>query len=269
MSASTNHHGWDLRESGPAQAEHAVLLLPGALCTAAFFDDLLAEPEVSTAPVRFVAATPPGFGGNPPPHDLGMESYARLAGVVAADLGCDVVVGHSLGANFALEMAALGVFLGPVVLLSPAFSREDEFKELAMLARLARLPVLGQLAWTVMLKTIGRAMKGSFPAARQDALVGEMKKNDPQVARRQIGLYFEYLDRHPSLVSRLCDSGVKAWVVRGDRDEVGLTDEERRGLEACPNVTMVTVPDATHFVMTDQPARIAELILEVVSAEAR
>ena len=245
-----------------------MLLLPGALGTAAFFDDLLAEPMLKEAPIRFVATTPPGFGGNPPPPDLGMESYARLAGALAADLGCDIVVGHSLGGNIALEMAALGTFSGPVVLLSPSFSREDEFKELAVLDRLGRVPGLGQLAWAAMFKTIGRSMKGSFPDSRHDALVAEMKTTDPRVCRPQLRLYFEYLDRHGALVSRLCDSGVEAWVVRGDRDEVGLTDDERRGLEACPNVTMVTVPDAAHFVMTDQPARTAEVILEVVSAVA-
>jgi len=44
------------------------------------------------------------------------------------------------------------------------------------------------------------------------------------VARR----YFEHLDSSGSLVQRLCDAGVKTWVVRGEGDEVGLTDDERR-----------------------------------------
>jgi hypothetical protein len=39
-----------------------------------------------------------------------MESYARLAGRLAADLGSAVVVGHSLGANVAIEMAGAGEF---------------------------------------------------------------------------------------------------------------------------------------------------------------
>ena len=34
-----------------------------------------------------------------------MESYAKLAGKLASDLGCDAVVGHSLGANIAVERA--------------------------------------------------------------------------------------------------------------------------------------------------------------------
>ena len=55
-----------------------------------------------------------------------MESYSKLAGKLASDLGCDAVVGHSLGANIAIEMASAGEFSGPLVLLSPSFSRTDE-----------------------------------------------------------------------------------------------------------------------------------------------
>jgi hypothetical protein len=72
--ASHEHLGWVLHESGPEDAAHRVLLLPGALCTAAFYGDLLAEPSITGAPIRFVATTLPGFGGTAPPDDLSMES---------------------------------------------------------------------------------------------------------------------------------------------------------------------------------------------------
>lgn len=49
-----------------------------------------------------------------------------------------------------------------------------------------------------------------------------MKNNDPRFCRWIVRRYFEYLDRHGSLVSRLCEAGVRAWVVFGDHDEVGL-----------------------------------------------
>jgi pimeloyl-ACP methyl ester carboxylesterase len=123
IAATREHLGWVLHESGPESADHSVLLLPGALCTAAFYDDLLAEPSMSKAPIRFVATTVPGFGGTAPPEDMSMESYSKLAGKLASDLGCDAVVGHSLGANIAIEMASAGEFSGPLVLLSPSFSR--------------------------------------------------------------------------------------------------------------------------------------------------
>lgn len=57
-----------------------------------------------------------------------MESYAKVAGTIAGELGCDAVVGHSLGANVAIEMVVAGEFSGPVVLLAPSFSRVDESK---------------------------------------------------------------------------------------------------------------------------------------------
>lgn len=62
------HNGWTVHESGSADAEHAALLLPGGLCTAAFYDDVLADPRLTEAPVRFVATTVPGFGGTTRGH---------------------------------------------------------------------------------------------------------------------------------------------------------------------------------------------------------
>jgi hypothetical protein len=63
---------WDLKESGPKDADHTILLLPGGLCTAAFYDDLMAEPRLVEAPIRLWAcsiasaasrASVPWFGG--------------------------------------------------------------------------------------------------------------------------------------------------------------------------------------------------------------
>lgn len=54
----------------------------------------------------------------------------------------------------------------------------------------------------------------------------------------------------------------------GGSDDVGLSDEEGRGLDECPRTTLVTIPGAGHFTMNQEPPRIAELILEMVSADA-
>jgi pimeloyl-ACP methyl ester carboxylesterase len=187
IEASREHLGWVLHESGPESADHTVLLLPGALATAAFYDDLLAEPSMSKTPIRFVATTVPGFGRTAPPKDMSMESYSKLAGKLASDLGCDAVVGHSLGANIAIEMASAGDFTGPLVLLSPSFSRRDESRFPRALDRLSR--VLGHLPYSLMWKIIGPAMKSSLPPTRRDALIAELKKNDPHFLRRQTHLY--------------------------------------------------------------------------------
>ncbi|MDP9346129.1 MAG: alpha/beta hydrolase [Actinomycetota bacterium] len=263
------HKGWTVYESGPAGAEHAALLLPGGLCTAAFYDDVLAEPRLADAGIRFAATTVPGFGGTAPLDDVRFESYAAAAAELAADLGCDVVVGHSMGANIALEMLGSGRFTGPAVLLSPSFSHEDEAKVLDVMDRLGRVPGLGPVAWWAMLKAMPRAMKKEFPPARGDALVAAMQGNDPRVCRALARRYFEYVDRHGSLVPRLCDSGVRAWVAFGDgKGEVGLTDEERRGLESCPSVELVTIRGSGHLALVDNPAIVAGLILDAVTSSA-
>jgi pimeloyl-ACP methyl ester carboxylesterase len=235
-----------------------VLLLPGALATAAFYDDLLAEPQLRDTSIRFVATTLPGFGGTPAPDDVSMENYTRLAGRLAAE------VGHSLGANVALEMTGAGEFAGPLVLLSPSFSRKDESKFPRALDRLGR--VLGHLPYALMLKIIGPAMKSGLPPDRRDALIAELQKNDPRFVRRQTRSYLEYLDRHGSLAPRLCDSGVPAWVVFGEHDDIGLTDPERETLEACPEVTLVTISDAGHFTLNQKPGQIAKLVLNAVKS---
>ena len=55
----------------------------------------------------------------------------------------------------------------------------------------------------------------------------------------------------------------------GHKDDVGLFDDERRGLEGCPRVTLVSIPDASHFTLNTHPGRVAELILEAISAAAQ
>jgi pimeloyl-ACP methyl ester carboxylesterase len=248
--------------SGPPDADHTVLLLPGAMCTAAFYDDLVAAPPVGG--IRFVATTLPGFGGTAPLADIGIEGWARGAAELAADLGCDAVVGHSVGANVALEMVATGAFAGPVALLAPSFSSEDEFDELVTLHRIGRVPVLGHLAYAAMLKTIGRAMRGEVPEHRHDALVAEMRKNDAGLCRRAFASYFAYLESHGSVAPRLCESGARAWVVFGENDDVGLTDAERRVLEECATVTLIEIPGAGHMTLNQVPDRIAEIVLETL-----
>jgi pimeloyl-ACP methyl ester carboxylesterase len=258
------HLGWVLYESGPEVADHTVLMLPGALCSARFYDDLIAEPSLRSAPIRFAATTVPGFGGTEPLDDLSMESYAQAASKLATDLGCDAVLGHSLGANVALEMVASGAFRGPVLLLSPSLSREDESKFPRVLDVLSR--VLGHLPYSLMLKMIGPAMKSSLPPARRDELIAELRNNDPRFLQRQTREYLSYLDRHGSLASRVGDAGVPTWIVFGERDDVGITDEERNGLADYPQVTIVEIADAGHFTLNEQPARVAELVLDTLGS---
>src|SRR6188472_3124410 len=102
------HGHWDVRESGPRDAEHTLLLFPGGMCSTVAMEPIMSA--LAPAPIRVVAATLPGFGRTWHPDDLSIENYAALAGELAADVGADVVAGHSMGGNVALEMVASGAF---------------------------------------------------------------------------------------------------------------------------------------------------------------
>ena len=179
----------------------------------------------------------------------------------------DVVVGHSLGANVAAEMVSAGEFSGPVVLLSPSFSRKDESIFPRALDRLSR--VFGHLPYSVMLKMIGPAFGSSLPDARREVLLNELKNNDPRFVRAQTRAYLAYLDRHGSLAKRFCDTGVRAWVVFGEKDDIGLASSERELLTGAPNVTLVEIADTGHFALNTKPHQIADIVLQAVESAER
>ena len=261
--ASWDAHTWDTVRSGPVDAERTVLLLPGGWCTAVFYQELMAEPAL--AEIRLVAVTLPGNGGTRAPQDLSVENYARLTAELAQRLGCTAVVGHSMGANVALEMAGSGAFTGPVVLLAPSFSRRDEAMIIRVLDRLTRL--LGRLPFTAMRSLIRFAVKDSpLPPDRLAELVAELQKNDPEFMRRSIHSYLRYLDQHGSVAQRLCAAAVPSWVVHGQTGDGGITDDERRTLQAYPWIRIVTIPGGSFFTPNEEPALVADLVVAALHA---
>jgi pimeloyl-ACP methyl ester carboxylesterase len=268
MGYGASGNGRMVRTGGPDGAARKVLCLPGGLCTAAFFDDLFAEPAIAEGDVRLIATTVPGFGGVPLPagFDGSVESHAKLAASLAADLGCDTVLGHSFGANIALEMAAGRHFDGRLILLSPSFSREDEAKALAVMNRIGYVPGVRAVVDAIVFRSFAKLLAGNVPDDRVDVLAAEMAGADRKDVRLTTRRYFEYLDKHGTLAGRLCRSGVSAEVAFGDADDVGLTAAERGALESCATTRLHTVPDCGHMVINQRPEWVAELIGAVLSA---
>src|SRR2546423_1685172 len=165
---------WELREAGPPDAEHTVLLLPGGICSAGSYAELMAEPAL--ARTRLIAATLPGHAGAPPPDDYSIENYARLTAELAREIGADVVVGFSMGASVALEMAASGAFTGPVVLLGISLSAKDEVAFFRAIVRLGS--VFGGLPAAVLAKGAASMVK-RIPVSgeRQSELREDFRKN--------------------------------------------------------------------------------------------
>lgn len=250
---------WELREQGPADAGHTVLLLPGGMCSAGSFAELMAEPAL--AEMRLVAATMPGQAGAPPPDDYSVENYARLVSQLSAQVGADIVVGFSMGAVVAVEMVVSGAFSGPVVLLGVSLSTKDEPAFFRAIARLGS--VLGGLPAAALAK-VAASMVKRIPVTpeRQAELREDFRRNVAAHVHPSLREYLRWLHRGEGRAKRFCDSGVAAWVVHAEKGDGGLTAEERRTLEACPHVHLVKIPGHVFFLPNEVPERIAAIIRE-------
>jgi pimeloyl-ACP methyl ester carboxylesterase len=253
---------WELREGGPRDAERTVLLLPGGMCSAGSYAEVMAEPALSGT--RLVAATLPGQAGAPPPDDHSVENYARLTSELAKSVGADVVVGFSMGAVVAVEMVTSGAFARPVVLLGVSLSTKDEpafFRAIAWLGK-----VLGGLPSAVLAKGAASMVKRiPVSAERQAELREDFGKNVPRDIRPGLTEYLRWLNHDERRAERLCEAGVPAWIVHAEKGDGGLTDNERRTLEACPQARVVTIPGQVFFIPNEIPERVAEVILEAVA----
>jgi len=253
---------WELREAGPPEAERTVLLLPGGMCSAGSYAEVMAEPGL--AGVHMVAATLPGHAGAPPPDDYSIENYARLTSELATNVDADVVVGFSMGATVALEMVASRGFTAPVVLLGISLSSEDESAFFRAIARLGS--VLGGLPSAVLAKGAASMVKRiPVSAERQAELREDFAKNAPPHLRPGLSEYVRYLHRHERPAERLCQAGVPTWIVHAEKGDGGLTDAERHALEMCPHAHLVTIPGSVFFLPNEVPERIAEVILDAVA----
>jgi pimeloyl-ACP methyl ester carboxylesterase len=255
---------WELRERGPADAARTVLLLPGGMCSAGSFAEVMAEPAL--AGMRLVAATMPGQAGAPPPDDYSVENYARLVSGLAAQVGADIIVGFSMGAVLAAELVVSGAFRGPVVLLGVSLSTKDEPAFFRGMVHLGR--VLGGLPIAVMIKGVTSMVK-RIPVSpeRQAELRDDFRRNVPAHALASLRAYLRWLQRGEGRAKSLCEAGVAAWVVHAEKGDGGLTDEERRTLEACPNVHLVTIPGHVFFLPNEVPDRIADVIVEAAGRD--
>lgn len=263
MPRDGHRRGIALRLSGPPSASHTALLLPDILATAPFYDDLMAPRRGAARSIRMVAVTLPGFGGTPRLRDDSLEELAALAGNLAAEFAADVIVGHGLGADIAVEVVASGRSTAALLLLSPALSRRDLPRLPRLVSRLG--PGLGTLAAAAALRLSAPAARRRFPADRRAALAAELRRNRPSAVASTCVRWSQYLDQYHSLAPWLCEAGGHTTVVFGEQDSVGTEEAERRRLEECPGVQLVTLAGAGHFMMVEQPDEVVRLLVDLVA----
>jgi pimeloyl-ACP methyl ester carboxylesterase len=256
---------WDVIESGPADAEKTVLLLPGGMCSARSWAEVMAEPKLQDT--RLLAVTMPGHAGAPAPEKWTNEHYGQLTAELVQREHVDVVVGFSMGAVVAYEMVVSGAFTGPVVLLGISLSAPDEPAFFRAVMRLGS--VFGTLPARAMKKGIDSMVKhaNQLPAERRDELRADFARNNPAHMRAGLRAYVRWLHSDDDRAQRLCRAGVPAWVVHAEKGDGDLTAHERSVLEACPDVRVITLPGAVFFIPNELPERVAEWILEALAIE--
>jgi pimeloyl-ACP methyl ester carboxylesterase len=253
---------WQLRESGPTDASRTVLLLPGGMCSAGSYAEVMGQSAL--AQTHLVAATLPGQAGAPSPDDYGIEDYAKHVTELATRVGADAVVGFSMGAVVAVEMVTSGSYKRPVVLLGVSLSPKDEPAFFRAIIR--STSVLGNLPMKVLAAGAGSMVK-RIPASpeRQTQLREDFRSNRPRDMRLALQAYLGWLRRHEGRAERLCAAGVPMWIVHAEKGDGGLTDDERRTLDACPHAHVVTIPGAVFFLPNEIPERVAGIIGEALA----
>jgi pimeloyl-ACP methyl ester carboxylesterase len=253
---------WQLRESGPADADRTVLLLPGGMCSAGSYAEVMAQPAL--AHTRLIAATLPGQAGAPSPDDYSVENYARCVSELAARVGADVVVGFSMGAVVAVEMVASRRYTGPVVLLAVSLSPKDE--PAFFRAMIRSTSILGSLPMRLLAAGAGSMVK-RIPASpdRQSQLREDFRRNRPRDMRLALHAYLRWLHRGEGRAERLCESGVPLWILHAEKGDGGLTADERRTLRACPQARVVTLPGKVFFLPNEVPEDVASIICEALA----
>lgn len=253
---------WELLTSGPEDADHSVLLLPGGANAARSFDLVMAEQSLSG--VRLVATTMPGMAGAPLTDDVSIPGLARQAGQLAEQHRCDVLVGFSHGATVALQMLLHGDFRGPVVLLGISLTTEDEAGFFRRAVRLSQR--IGSWPMALLLELVPlMARSAKIPQPHKRALIEDLKRNRARDSVRLSGEYLDYLADDRDYAAELAAAGSPVWVVHAEKGDGGLTDRERTTLEASPNVTLVTIPGSVFLLPDEVPEQTAAVIAAAVA----
>jgi hypothetical protein len=254
---------WELLVAGPEDAERSALLLPGGANAARSFDLVMADPVLSG--VRLVSTTLPGMAGAPLTDDVSIPGLARVAGELATEHRCDVVVGFSHGATVALEMVLSRSFKGPIVLLGVSLTTEDDSAVFRNAVGLSQK--VGPWPLGILLRLLPLMVRSAkIPEPHKRELMEDLKQNKAGDAVRVSAEYLDYIDADRDFAAELAASGSQAWVVHAEKGgDGGLTDTERATLESADNVTLVTVPGSVFLLPDEAPDQTAAVISTALS----
>jgi pimeloyl-ACP methyl ester carboxylesterase len=234
---------------------HPFLLLHGGAGPPSVrtFAELLA----TTANVRVISPTHPGFGGTPRPERL--DSIARLAHVYIAllerlDLHEVTVVGNSIGGWIAAEMALLDSSRISDVVIVDGLGIEVPGQPVADFFSLT-LEQVGQFSYHDPGRF--RIDPATMPEAQRAAIPGN---------RASLATYAGSSMNDPSLRGRLKGIAVPTLVVWGDSDRIASPDYGRAFAAAIPGAEFVLLQATGHLPQIETPDQLLTEIRRFVDA---
>jgi hypothetical protein len=94
------------------------------------------------------------------------------------------------------------------------------------------------------------------PPDRQAELAADLRRKNTRDIRLGLRQYLKWLKSGEDHAAMLCRSGVPAWVAHAEKGgDGGFTNAERRTLEKCSTVKIVTIPGSVSSCRTRRPTR--------------
>ena len=250
-----------------------VLFVPGLGTPGAVWDDTV----FALGDIDAHVVTLAGFGGRPPagPGPVIAPAVDALAGYVEAqDLTDVVVVGHSLGGQIALQLAAAEpARIAEVVvvdsapfyarLFNPAITPDQAAAwgqgVAAQMAAMDREAYLAQIRQGLPVQ--------SLTAAGQAQVMAWMDASDQTTVATAFG-EVAGSDFTPVLDDVAADVTVLvAWAEGAPMDAAALADIYRAQYDPLDSVRVDVIDGSRHFVMLDRPVAFAGRLSEIVSPE--
>lgn len=243
-----------------------LLLIHGLGATIRSWDPILAP---LAAKRSVIAIDLPGHGQSPVEDDSG--TFAGLANSVERyirdrSLGQIDIVGSSLGARIALELARRGI-AGSVVALDPGGfweGWERPFFKATMTASVGLLKALRPALPSICASAAGRTALMAQLSARPWALDGTLVADELRhfANTPTVQMLIRDLADGPSQKGPAADGTGNVVIGWGRHDRLCFAHQAKRASAAFPSAQLHWFEHSAHFPMWDEPAETVRVILE-------
>jgi haloalkane dehalogenase len=260
--------GLAYREAGASDAPVA-LCLHGYPNSSYLFKDVL--PALADAGYRAIAPDFPGFGDSPPlrgREGTWADHISALDDFVAEhDLAPAALVVHDWGGLIGLRWACDRPYVASaLVIMGTGFFADGRWHGLA---QGLRTPGQGeQISASITRATFGELLRGASRRITERALDEYWKAFvDDERRRTHLALYRSgEFGELAAYEGRLAALGVPTLLLWGEQDPFAPVASAHRLHREIPGSELVILPDAGHFLMEDEPERVASEIARFLRA---